>query len=57
MEVLLQWVGTLLLLGILVLTVPIFFMLIITLQYRISGDSDPKSGQRREIIEAHDPSR
>ena len=37
METLLEWVGTLLLLGLLLVIVPIFFMLIITLQYWMTG--------------------
>lgn len=44
MEVLLEWVGTLVLLGLLVLLVPVFFMLIITLQFRLSEGSEPRSG-------------
>ena len=35
MDALLEWVGTLLLLGLLFLIVPVFFMLIVTLQFRL----------------------
>ncbi len=56
-EILLQWLGTLALLLILLLTVPIFFMLIITLQFRLSGGSSTKSGQTRQIVGSHDPDR
>ena len=45
MELLLEWVGTVALLMILLLAMPVFFMLIITLQFRISGEgSEPSSG-------------
>ncbi|MDP9350927.1 MAG: hypothetical protein M3P51_05230 [Chloroflexota bacterium] len=46
MEILLEWVGTLVLLGLLVLLVPVFFMLIITLQFRLSENSEPRSGDQ-----------
>ena len=35
METLLEWVGTLALLALLLVIVPIFFMLIVTLQFRL----------------------
>ncbi len=45
MELLFEWVGAVVLLGLLLLLVPVFFMLIITLQFRISGEgSEPSSG-------------
>lgn len=46
MEVLLEWIGTLVLLGLLVLLIPVFFMLIITLQFRLSESSEPRSGDK-----------
>ena len=39
MQTLFEWIGTLALLGILLLVVPIFFMGIITLQFRLGGET------------------
>ncbi len=49
MQVLFEWVGTLVLLGLLLLLVPVFFMLIITLQFRLSEKSDPQSGESPRV--------
>ncbi|MDQ3328252.1 MAG: hypothetical protein M3506_06995 [Chloroflexota bacterium] len=45
MGLLFEWVGAVVLLGLLLLLVPVFFMLIITLQFWLSGrGSVPVSG-------------
>lgn len=37
METLLQWIGALVMLGLLSVLVPVFFMLIVTLQFKLLG--------------------
>lgn len=37
METLLQWIGALMLLGMLSVLIPVFFMLIVTLQFKVLG--------------------
>jgi hypothetical protein len=44
MDVLLQWIGAILLLTLVVVFVPVFFMAIITLQFWLSAHSEPVSG-------------
>lgn len=49
MDILLQWIGTVALLLLLFVLVPVVFMLIVTLQFRLSGgESGTKSGQHPE---------
>ncbi|MDQ3854759.1 MAG: hypothetical protein M3281_00010 [Chloroflexota bacterium] len=47
MGTLLEWIGTLVLLGLLLLLVPAFFMLIVTLQFRMIGQS--RTGDREFV--------
>ncbi len=62
MDTILEWVGTLLLLGVLLVIVPVFFMLIITLQFRLIGrtgsqDSDYVYGPRGSGADRSDDGR
>lgn len=45
MDVLLQWIGAILLLTLVIVFVPVFFMAIITLQFWLSARSQPQSGE------------
>lgn len=54
MNILFEWVGTLLLLGILLVIVPIFFMFIITLEFRLT-DANSQAPRRAGETGTHTP--
>lgn len=53
-DILLQWIGALALLGILLVIVPIFFMLIVTLQFRLIGHTRTRDTSSVPAHSAHE---
>lgn len=54
MDILLEWIGTVVLLGLLLVLVPVFFMMIITLEFRLT-DMKPQDARRPNTSGTHSP--